>query len=500
MIRGMKARQIDEAALAALDERVAQDLEFLNYGKRSWVPRRSHPSGRPVYDVLIVGAGHAGLTTAFGLKRDRVHNILVVDRNPPGHAGPWATYARMPLLRTPKEDIGPDLGIPSLTPRAWYTACHGAAAWKELLRLPRLDFQHYLDWYRSRLDLPLRFETALTRIEPDAADDPNGLLRLTLEDTAGRHETVFAREVVLATGMDGGGAWYVPEVIRDNLPVDRFAHMADDIDFSGLAGKRVAVLGGGTAGFDNAAEALKAGATAVDHFMRRDHIPRINAWRWLGGPHILRHFYELDDPQKWRAMRHVLQVHQPPPQETWDRCTAYPAYHVHLAAAWCAARVVAGEIEVETTQGHKSRHDFVIAATGCSADLQQRRELDAIVDQIALWRDRFTAPSGEEHEDLANAPYLGDGYEFCEKVPGSAPYLQHIRCFSYGSIASLGNSGASISAVEITVPRLLDRLTRALFRADSAAHYAAVFNQNEHELVAHIPGEVVPDPPRRPNP
>ena len=462
------------------------------------MPRLTHASGQPVFDVIIVGAGHAGLTTAFGLKRDRVHNLLVVDRNPTGQAGPWVTYARMPLLRTPKEDIGPDLGIPSLTPRAWYTACYGAAAWKDLLRLPRTDFQRYMDWYRSRLDLPVRFETNLVRLEPDAAENPDGLLRLELENR-GETETVFAREVVLATGMGGAGVWHVPDVIRDNLPAERFAHVSDEIDFTHLAGKRVAVLGGGTSSFDNAAEALKSGAAAVDHFMRRDHIPRINAWRWLAGPHILRHFYELDDLQKWRAIRHILQVHQPPPQETWDRCRAYEGYRVHLASGWRAARLVADEIELETLQGRASRHDFVISATGSITDLHGRPELVAIVDQIALWRDRFTPPPGEEHEDLARAPYLGDGYEFTEKIPGSAPYLRHIRCFSYGSIASHGLSGPSISAVAITVPRLLDRLTGALFRADSAGHYAAAFDQNEHELVAHIPGELVPEPPRRPD-
>ena len=57
--------------------------------------------------MLIVGAGQSGLVTAFGLMRERVRNILVIDRAPEGKEGPWVTFARMPTLRSPK-DCRPD--------------------------------------------------------------------------------------------------------------------------------------------------------------------------------------------------------------------------------------------------------------------------------------------------------------------------------------------------------------------------------------------------------
>jgi len=60
--------------------------------------------------------------------RDRVRNILLVDRAPEGREGIWVGFARMPTLRSPKDQTGPDLGIPSLTFEAWYDSAHGAGS------------------------------------------------------------------------------------------------------------------------------------------------------------------------------------------------------------------------------------------------------------------------------------------------------------------------------------------------------------------------------------
>jgi hypothetical protein len=42
--------------------------------------------------------------------------VLLLDRNPAGHEGPWETFARMAVLRTPKTLVGSELGVPSLLP------------------------------------------------------------------------------------------------------------------------------------------------------------------------------------------------------------------------------------------------------------------------------------------------------------------------------------------------------------------------------------------------
>ncbi|KFA31108.1 monooxygenase, partial [Xanthomonas vasicola pv. vasculorum NCPPB 1381] len=134
-------------SLAQLERALAHDLQCLAHGGDAWVQPRVHPAGH-VYDVIIVGAGQSGLGAAFALQRERVHNVLVIDENPAGQEGPWVTYARMQTLRTPKHITSIDLGVPSLTFRAWWEAQYGSAAWDALDKIPRARWMDYLRWYR----------------------------------------------------------------------------------------------------------------------------------------------------------------------------------------------------------------------------------------------------------------------------------------------------------------------------------------------------------------
>ena len=58
--------------LALLEEQARLDLQRLNFPAANWVPPRPGPDGKPLLDVLIVGAGMCGQTAAFGLMRDAV--------------------------------------------------------------------------------------------------------------------------------------------------------------------------------------------------------------------------------------------------------------------------------------------------------------------------------------------------------------------------------------------------------------------------------------------
>ncbi|MEO6339499.1 MAG: NAD(P)/FAD-dependent oxidoreductase, partial [Caulobacteraceae bacterium] len=255
-------RTVEDGAaegLARLADAVRRDLDILGETV-DWVKPRLAPNGGRALDVAIVGGGQSGLGAAFGLRREGVRNLLVLDENDPGLEGPWVTYARMITLRTPKHLTGLDFGIPSLTFRAWWEAQAGAEGWAALGKIPREDWMAYLRWYREVLGIPVVNRSRVTAVEQWA-----GLYRLSLDGAP----AVWARKVIFATGVQGGGEWHTPGFIRENLRRELYAHTSEPIDFAGLKGKRIAILGGGASAFDNAQHALGQGAAEVHVFLRR---------------------------------------------------------------------------------------------------------------------------------------------------------------------------------------------------------------------------------------
>jgi FAD-dependent urate hydroxylase len=462
-------------SITRLSERVRRELTYLGYPPREWTVSRSR-DGVPVLDVLIVGGGQSGLGTAFGLKLERITNVRIIDRSPRGFEGPWRRFARMREIRTPKEVSGIDFGIPSLTARAWYESKFGRPAWNRIVRIPQEIWRSYLDWYRDVLDLVVENEVELTSIEPA------GDLLLAHLRHADRVERVHARKIVLATGFDGSGRWRAPASLVANLPAERYARSADDIDFSRLAGKRVGVLGAGASAFDNAAVALEAGAARVDLCFRRAEMPRVNPLIWMNFAGLLGHFGELTDLERWRFMRHILeQLPVPPTQDTFWRCRSFENFAWHANCAWKSVREEADVARVETEAGTFA-FDFIIFGTGVETDLSARPELAQIVHHIALWRDRFTSPPGEESELLAKHPYLGAAFEFTEREPGAAPFLCRLHNFTFGAMPSLGLTGAAIPGTKYGLRRLVDGLARDLFREDSSAYYQDLLSYAEPEL------------------
>jgi cation diffusion facilitator CzcD-associated flavoprotein CzcO len=461
--------------LAGLSKRVRRDLTYLTQPSREWTVPRYRDDACAV-DVLVVGAGQGGLAVAFGLNRERITNIRIVDRNRPGAEGPWRRFARMKGLRTRKDAAGIDLGIPSLTLRAYYEARFGRRAWQWCEKVPPTVWREYLDWYRDVLELPVENDTELTCIEGDG-----DLLLATLRRPDGI-ERVHARKIVLATGIDGSGFWRTPPALIADIPVARYAHSADEIDFRLLKGKRVAILGVGPSALDNAAAALEAGAARVDLCFRRKDIPRVNPLIWMYFSGMLAHFGELRDLERWRFMRRILVELPPaPPQDVFWRCRRHDNFVWHADCAWHSVRDEGDRVVIQSDTG-PHEVDFIIFATGFDTDLTARPELSTIVQHIALWRDRFTPPPGEESDLLGRHPYLGKAFEFTERVPGSAPYLARLHNFTFGAMPSLGVTGAAVTGMKYGVPRLVNGLVRDLFREDVDTYYRELLNYSEPEL------------------
>ena len=355
-------------ALAALEERVRADLNKTAHPDAAWLTPKLGPDDRPALDVLIVGAGQSGLATAFGLLRSQVSNILVLDKSEEGREGPWLTYARMHTLRSPKHFTGPDLDIPSLTYQSWHEARFGEEDWRKLDLISRELWAEYLLWFRRIVDVPVRNGCAVVEISPA----PNGLLAAKVQTVDG-FDTLFARKIVLATGQEGMGDWTVPEPLR-LLPPSLCAHAAQPIDFAGLRGKRVAVVGAGASAFDNAAVALETGAAEVNLFCRRAEIQVIQPYRWLTFRGFLRHFSDLDDAWRWRFMRTVLEMREGFPQATYDRCARHANFHLREGAPIDAAIETVSGVELRTTSGAFAA-DFVICGTGIDMNFAGRPEL-----------------------------------------------------------------------------------------------------------------------------
>jgi FAD-dependent urate hydroxylase len=452
--------------LAALATRIDADLAKIAHPGLPWLAPVTAPDGRPALDVLIVGAGQSGLATAFALRRSQVTNILVVDKAEEGREGPWRSYARMPTLRSPKDYTGPDLDVPSLTYQSWHEAKFGEASWRDLDLIARESWADYLLWYRQVLDLPVRNGCEVTDIAPAA----NGLLKVAVEHGR-REQTLYTRKIVLATGQEGMGDWSIPEPLR-RLPASRCVNSAAPVDFEKLRGRRVAVIGAGASAFDNAAMALEAGAAAVKLLCRRAEIQLVQPYRWLTFRGFLRHFSELDDSWRWRFMRAVLELREGFPQATYDRCARHAAFHLYQGAPVEAAREAADEVLLQTPRGEIGA-DFVICAAGITMDFASRAELSRCADNIARWADRYTPPPEERSARLGAFPYLSDDYALVERAGGKTPWISDIHVFAIASTMSFGPSGSSINAMTTAVPKLVHGITRGLFRADIAKHWAA---------------------------
>lgn len=178
-----------------------------------------------VHDVLVVGAGQAGLGTAWWLTRKGVRDVVVLDAAEVG--GSWLRRWESLQLFTPRRFSSlPGVPFPAgRTPTP-----------------DRVEMAEYLHGYARRLDVPVRTRTPVTRLTPDPAgfraETPDGPLR--------------ARQVVLASGP-----FARPRVPAAGEQLDRSVaqlHAADYCRPTDLPTGPVLVVGGGNSAAQLAVE------------------------------------------------------------------------------------------------------------------------------------------------------------------------------------------------------------------------------------------------------
>ncbi|MFP3917815.1 FAD-dependent oxidoreductase [Lysinibacillus telephonicus] len=447
-------------SLENLNEQVRRDLSYISHIGTDWVKPVVHTEGH-VYDVAIVGGGQSGLCTAFGLKRERITNITILDENPAGIEGPWITYARMVTLRTPKHLPSIDLGIPSLTFQSWWIAQHGQESWDRMEKVPREEWMNYLKWYREVLELPVQNEVKVELIEPIGEK----LYRLHLSGNGAKSNSILTRKVVLATGIQGGGEWHVPDIIKKALPKSLYAHTSEAIDFETLKGKKVGILGGGASAFDNANFALSTGAKEVHTFVRRKEMVRINPMRILEQSGIIERYHTLNDAEKYTAMAHFFKINQPPTNDTFNRASSSEGFELHLDSPWLEVKETEEGAYVRTP--HETFiFDYLIISTGLVTDPALRPELKAVEQYITRWGDVYKA-SPEIANTLIDAhPYLSRGFAFVPNSEEGKAALYGLFAFNYSALISCGISASALSGIRFAIPKLISAIADELFQDD----------------------------------
>jgi len=467
-------------SLEALNKRVQQDLSYLSFGGLNWVRPLQQPEGH-VYDVVIIGGGQGGLGTAFGLLRERISNILVIDENSEGFEGPWETYARMVTLRTPKHLTSIDLGIPSLTFRSWWEAQFGSESWEVIDKIPRGDWMSYLRWYRKVLNLPVQNEVKLHLIEPIQ----KGLYRLHIKRKESQASTLLARKVILATGIQGGGEWHVPDMIKENIPEHLYAHTSQPIHFPSLKGKKVAILGGGASAFDNANYALSAGVEEAHIFVRRKELPRINPIRQMEVSGMIERFYTLADEDKYAVMAHFFKHNQPPTNDTFSRASSWPGFRLHLGSPWLSVEE-SGQFAVVTTPQGKFTFDFLIISTGLITDPALRPELKLVEKHIARWGDCYNAPAELDNPLLDSHPYLSPGFALNGRDNVGQNLLHGLFTYNYSALVSCGIVASALSGLRFGIPRLVTAVADQLFLDDRKEILNDYYSYQVNEFVSDL--------------
>lgn len=465
--------------LKRLQQQLDEQLRLLNLPEPAWMPQREFKQQR-LHDVVIIGAGMAGLCAGAALKLKGIHDIALYDAAPAGQEGPWATFARMSTLRSPKELAGPALGIPALTFQAWYIAQYGPTAWQALDRIPRLLWHDYLQWYRHALQLPVHHEHTLQGLHLlhcETLDIPVIACRL---QTANGHQTVYARHLVLATGMDSLGGPNIPEWAKA-LPRHRWHHSSEVIDLSQFRGQDLVIVGGGDSALDTAAAALDAGVHHVDLCIRAADFSQINYWKAYTHAGHRHGFQQLSTAQKSALFGFLGQQITPPARGTINRISRLKGLQLHFGCAIQTAQSTPQQPLCLTTSGpDKLQADHLILATGYVTAPGLRPELEELLPHMDFYPAHFFAPNMPPAAQTV--PRLREDFSLQAHNPEQQPALSVIHCFSHASLLSVGKIAGDIPGISVGAQKISEGIVAKLYEKEFAHQLEQLHDYDEQEV------------------
>lgn len=466
-------------SLNQLQQQLDEQLHLLGLPERNWMPQRYYQK-QPLLDVVIIGAGMAGLCAAASLKLKGVHNLALYEAAAAGQEGPWATFARMNTLRSPKDLAGPALGVPALTFQAWYQTLYGSTAWQNLGRIPRLVWHDYLQWYRHALQLPVHHAHQLLRLHTEQCDATGlPIMVCHLQDkNENTHKTVYARHVVLATGMDGLGGPNLPAWVQQ-LPRRCWQHSSEHIKLTELRGRQLAIVGGGDSALDTAASALEQGADSVDLFVRASSFSQINYWKAYTHAGHRDGFASLDTEQKRALFGFLGQQSTPPAQGTIERIKSLERLYIHFDVQIEAAHYHDDKVWLHCGQPLIAA-DHLILATGYVIEPTLRPELQQIRPYLSFFPQDFFAPGLPRANNTV--PRLNADFSFQSHCPEHQQSLQKIHCFTHASLLSVGKIAGDIPGISAGAQSLSKGIVAKLYQAEFDYQLEEIKRYDEQEI------------------
>jgi thioredoxin reductase len=395
------------------------------------------------YDVVVVGAGPYGLTTAAHL-RGRGLNVAVFgkvlelwrDRMPTG------MFLRSHWWATNLSDPGKKYSFDRFFKQS--------DKYKKCYPVPIEAFVDYALWFQQHA-VPDVDETYVTCVEHH-----DGQFLLTLED--GRK--VQSPVVVMAVGL----YYYAnhPEEYS-HMPAELVSHAYDHSDFSEFAGKQVIMVGGGQSAIEYSALLNEAGAKVhvvarrpihwldPDRANERSLMEQIKAptagiapgWKNWILEYVPYLFYRFPQPKKDRYTRN----HYNAAASDWLRDRIIGKVTLHEGQTITEMREAAGEaggVEVTLSNGEHLRVDHVMLGTGYQVD----------INKLEMVHPSLRAEIRSDN----NIPILNHWFE--SSVPGLYFVgLTSVRAFGPLYRFVLGNK-ATATRVASAVSRQLRALSR----------------------------------------
>jgi FAD-dependent urate hydroxylase len=312
-------------------------------------------------NLLIIGAGPYGLAIAAYARHLGIDHVVVGTPMEFWKANmPEGMYLRSasdwPLDPMGVHTIEKFLATQGLTP----------ADVEPLSRQLYLDYTRWFQEQKHIEALPVRVRRL------DCVDDEGHRFRATMDD--GR--TLSADHVVIAVGFKYFK--HLPPELIERLPVGRYTHTCDLVNFRSLRGKRCLILGGRQSAFEWTALLNEAGVAAVDVSYRHESPAFKEAdWSWVN-PLV---DAMVDDPgwfrrlsrQEQDAVTHRLWAEGRLKVEPWLE----PRVMKAAITLWPKTQVIAvGErpndaLAVRLDNGKTLTIDSIILATGYKVKIDQ---------------------------------------------------------------------------------------------------------------------------------